>query len=128
MDLVLEVLDTVVFDRFYATLWPLNDGGVFSSTNGTSYSSITESPALINNFHFKPSTQYFQVPPSKWAYLTTWERYNPWRQMLSLYLITLYANPSPPLVPVLTDSESSVVSYISSSAPSHTTLSLTDRP
>lgn len=95
MDIVLEVIDAFVFDRFYASFWPALPGpGAINSIqnmpNATTWSFRNAATAPLNNFQFKPASQYISVAPSKWAYLTSWPRDDPYRQLLSLYLITWY--------------------------------------
>lgn len=86
MDIVLEVLDTLIFDRFYATLFPASsivNGKTVGKVATSTFSSIRELPTAIN-----ASSQFFQLKPSRYAYMSTWPRDNVWRQGLSLYLIT----------------------------------------
>lgn len=86
MDIVLEILDTFFFDRFYATLFPASStvyGKPIVQDVTSTFSSIRELPTAIH-----ASSQFFQLKPSQYAYMSTWPRDNVWRQGLSLYLIT----------------------------------------
>lgn len=92
MDIVLEVLDTFLFDRFWSTVYPASTfnypkDAVKHST--ATFSSIRELPTAIHS-----STQFFQLAPSRYAYMSKWPRDNIWRQFCTLYLITWYASPS----------------------------------
>jgi Delta7-sterol 5-desaturase len=96
MDIVLEIVDTFVFDRLYAGVWPALSGSgainsIYNSQN-TTIPTFGDHPAgLLNNYKYTPASQYISVAPSKWAYMTSWPRDDPYRQLLSLYLITWYA-------------------------------------
>lgn len=92
MDIVLEVFDTFLFDRFWSTVYPastLNDPKKALKDATATFSSMREMPTAIH-----PSTQYFQLAPSQYAYMSEWPRENIWRQFLTLYLITWYLPPS----------------------------------
>lgn len=86
MDIVLEIFDTFLFDRLYAICLPaaLRSYGHDAMKDATStFSSMREMPTAPH-----PSNQFFQLKPSQYAYMSAWSRENPWRQGLSLYLIT----------------------------------------
>ncbi|KAI4092916.1 MAG: hypothetical protein LQ344_003195 [Seirophora lacunosa] len=86
MDIVLEIFDTIIFDRLYATVLPASFAGYSAQNIGhatTTFSSTRESPTSV-----PPSTQIWQLEPSQYAFMSTWPRDNIWRQTLSLYLIT----------------------------------------
>lgn len=91
MDIVLEVFDTFLFDRLYATILPTGNAmpnGRNSYNNATStFSSPRELPTAIH-----PASQIFQLEPSEYAYMSAWPRDNIWRQGLSLYLITWWGS------------------------------------
>lgn len=91
MDIVLEVFDTFVFDRLYATILPtikaIPNGRNFSNDATSTFSSRRELPTAI-----QASNQLFQLEPSKYAYMSAWPRDNIWRQGLSLYLITWWGS------------------------------------
>jgi Delta7-sterol 5-desaturase len=90
MDIVLEGFDTYLFDYAYAQLFPANPSyDALKSNASATFSSMREEPtALYNNYEFKRSTEYFQFPPGPNAYLTSWPRDDPIRQLVNLYLIT----------------------------------------
>ncbi|GAB1217880.1 Delta(7)-sterol 5(6)-desaturase erg3B [Aspergillus terreus] len=83
MDVLLDVLDTFVFDRLYATLFPVSPAVLHSQTthgvsqNGTELASV--------NTHIN---RYISLEPSEWAAKSTWSRDNIYRQFLSLFLMT----------------------------------------
>ena len=88
MDVILEVFDTFLFDRFYATVLPgstpiLGNNIVKDAT--ATFSSRREIPTAI-----PPTNQLFQLEPSQYAYMSQWGRDNIYRQSASLYLITWY--------------------------------------
>ena len=92
MDIVLQVSDTFLFDRFWSIVYPTSTlnypkNAVKDAT--TTFSSIRELPTAIHS-----STQFFQLAPSRYAYMSEWPRDNIWRQFCTLYLITWYASSS----------------------------------
>jgi len=88
MDVVLEVFDTFLFDRFYAIALPasilVSSRHVVTNTT-TTFSSMLELPTAIAR-----TNQLFQLEPSQYAYMSHWGRDNTWRQGISLYLICWY--------------------------------------
>lgn len=86
MDIVLEVFDTFLFDRLYATALPasiVSYGGQTSGHATSTFSSMRELPTSVH-----PSTQLWKLEPSEYAFMSSWPRDSVWRQTLSLYLIT----------------------------------------
>ncbi|KAI4200650.1 MAG: hypothetical protein LQ350_003791 [Teloschistes chrysophthalmus] len=87
MDIVLEIFDTFLFDRLYASAFPaLNtanskDGVQFAATS--TFSSMRELPTAYHS-----PTQFWTLEPTKYAFMSEWPRDDIWRQTLSLYLIT----------------------------------------
>jgi len=83
MDIVLEIVDTFVFDYCYAALFPALPGlsGFKTEENST---------IALNNFKYTPASQYISVSPYQYAYTTSWPRDNTLRQFISLYLIVLF--------------------------------------
>jgi lathosterol oxidase len=79
MDVLLDVLDTFVFDRLYAAI--LRDT--------TADSGATQSSHL--NQHVKV---YFPLEPSSWAEASLLKRDNMARQTLSLFLMIWYVSPT----------------------------------
>ncbi|KAL8755843.1 MAG: hypothetical protein Q9199_003355 [Rusavskia elegans] len=87
MDIVLNVFDTFLFDRLYATALPR------SSTAGASHKVIKDATATFSSMRELPTAvrslnQFWNLEPSQYAVLSAWPRDNIWRQTLSLYLIT----------------------------------------
>lgn len=78
MDIVLSVVDTLAFDKFYATAFPRHD-----LYNATAAPSFGRAPVEIDIV-----SDYFNLQPSQNAYLSQLERDNTWRQLFSLFLIT----------------------------------------
>ncbi|MCJ1406422.1 c-5 sterol desaturase [Ptychographa xylographoides] len=87
MDVVLEIFDHFLFDRMYAQLWPASSlqspkDTVINAATST-FSSMRETPTAHAS-----ASQFLQLEPSSFAYLSAWPRDHLWRQVLSLYLIT----------------------------------------
>ena len=78
MDIVLNVLDTLAFDKFYATAFPRHD-----LHNATAAPYFGRSPVEIDVV-----SSYCNILPSQDAYLSQLDRENTWRQLFSLFLIT----------------------------------------
>ena len=90
MDILLEIFDTFLFDRFWSIVYPTstlnNQKHAVKDTTAT-FSSMRELPTAIH-----ASTQFFQLAPSRYAFMSQWPRDNIWRQLFTLYLITWYAS------------------------------------
>ena len=87
MDIVLDVFDTFLFDRLYATAFPRSfvagaSPKVIEDATAT-FSSMRELPTAVRSLN-----QFWNLEPSQYAVLSAWPRDNIWRQTLSLYLIT----------------------------------------
>lgn len=95
MDIILEITDTFLFDRLYATFLPTAPDTVaynslkHASPNAT-FTSLREVPTAYADYSFEPATQWLSFQPSNWAYMSQWPRDNVYRQAISLYLITVY--------------------------------------
>ena len=88
MDLVLDVFDTYLFDRLYATVLPRS-----LTTVGGSHMVIKDATATFSSMRELPTAvrslnQFWNLEPSQYAVLSAWPRDNIWRQTLSLYLVT----------------------------------------
>lgn len=101
MDIVLEVFDTLIFDRIYALLLPATTVNVASNkvkdAATTTFSSMCEAPT-----QYHAASQFLQLTPSRFASMSTLQRDDIWRQTISLYLITWFATilPSPPEIAI----------------------------
>lgn len=84
MDIVLEVLDYLFYDRAYAAIWP--QPGLQTYTGG--YNGTEVEKFGFNNYKYEPASQYISIQPGKWAYLSSWQRDSPSRQALSLFVTT----------------------------------------
>lgn len=93
MDVVLEIADTFIFDPIYAALLPAVSPQAYGP-NAT-YSSYKEAPTAYvvpqATWQYEPATHYLSLTPSKYAYMSAWNRDVWQRQLLSLFLITWYA-------------------------------------
>jgi lathosterol oxidase len=80
MDVILDLLDTLLLDRLYASILPLSTKPSLShnfSSNGTELTSLNQN---VN--------RYIALSPSKWATQSILPRDHLIRQSLSLFLIT----------------------------------------
>ena len=84
MDVVLDVLDTFVFDRCYASLLP--DPFAIPSND-----TLSQQPFLNHNVKV-----YYPLEPSQWAEASRWKRDNVTRQTISLFIIAWYIYPTNP--------------------------------
>lgn len=78
MDVVLDVLDTFLLDKFYASVLPDKLSG------GNTTESLDFKPPL--NRHVKA---YYDLAPSQWADSSIWKRDDLLRQYSSFFLIAL---------------------------------------
>lgn len=101
MDVVLEVADTFMFDRMYASLLPIQSAfsafdpistltaGFKAFENSTTFDDATQAIAVDRSaWQFDPASKYFSVQPSEYAWMSRWDRDNAWRQAISLYILT----------------------------------------
>jgi Delta7-sterol 5-desaturase len=93
MDLILDIADDVVLDKFWATILPLS---AFSSVNGSSVASSQWSQLVshlprpqvsIDDYLYEPSSPYSY--PTTFPDVSAWPRSYVPRQMLSISIITL---------------------------------------
>jgi lathosterol oxidase len=101
MDFVLEVFDTVLFDRMYAALLPTQSSfsafdpistltaGFKSFDNSTTFGDATQAADVArSSWQFEAASEYASLQPSEYAWMSKWDRNNVWRQFISLYIIT----------------------------------------
>jgi lathosterol oxidase len=92
MDFVLEVFDTVLFDRMYAALFdPISTltAGFKSFDNSTTFGDATQAADVArSSWQFEAASEYASLQPSEYAWMSKWDRNNVWRQFISLYIIT----------------------------------------
>ncbi|MCJ1375465.1 c-5 sterol desaturase [Loxospora ochrophaea] len=86
MDVVLEVFDTFLFDRLYAQFLPASSIPVAQDAAHSATPTFSSMRELPTAYH--AASQFLQLQPSHWAYMSAWPRDNIWRQTVSLYLIT----------------------------------------
>lgn len=96
MDLVLEGFDTYLFDPVYASLYPVIpsqniDNAIKGNASAVGVILGEKIAPLLNNWEYIPASQYLSFTPLKWAYESSWQRDDPWRQFISLFVITWYA-------------------------------------
>lgn len=90
MDIILEVLDTYIFDYAYAALLPAHPAPYNLKDGMTNFTSA----AQASTWHYSPSNTVFSLAPSEAAYMSAWNRDDIKRQAISLFLITWLAGAS----------------------------------
>nr|POE65075.1 delta(7)-sterol 5(6)-desaturase [Quercus suber] len=102
MDVVLEIFDTLLFDRIYANVLPIQTAvASFDpiSTIAASFgkninatwdpaASLADSSLARSGWQYTPASQSFSLQPSEYAWQSRWDRDNIWRQAVSLYAVT----------------------------------------
>lgn len=88
MDIVLEVLDTFVFDAAWATIYPGSSSHASPKPLQDAVTSTFSSMREMATGGPQATTQFFQLEPSRYAYMSAWPRDNIYRQGITLYLIT----------------------------------------
>ncbi|KAI1646332.1 uncharacterized protein F4817DRAFT_316829 [Daldinia loculata] len=83
MDVVLEIADTLAGDYIYSKLLPLQPVAPHDLPDVGA-----NSTQVLSSWQFKSANPYFQLEPSQYAYMSAWDRDNPYRQSTSLFLIT----------------------------------------
>ena len=86
MDVVLEVWDNFFADYVFAAAFPAQ-AAPFDVPHGTL--SNHTSAQTFSPWQYKPATQYWSLEPPPAAYMTSVPRDNIWRQLVSLYTITV---------------------------------------
>lgn len=136
MDIVLEIVDTLLLDRLYSTLFPASPTEYivqkFNNLTSSTFSSIREgaSPSPQYKYIFEPASQIINLEPTHWAYSSSLPRDNIYRQSVSLFLIVWYVdNTSVFKSPLTYPPAGFSVLYCTSSAPdSPMSSSLTRTP
>ncbi|KAF5964343.1 C-5 sterol desaturase [Fusarium coicis] len=85
MDVVLEVVDTFIADYAYAYFHPKPPAPYDFPSPSNSTDTSTKA---FSTWTYKPATQFITLEPAEEAYMSAWDRDNPLRQALTLYLIT----------------------------------------
>jgi hypothetical protein len=97
MDIILEIVDTLVLDRVYATLLPASTSQYLhhkvSNAVTSTFSSIREgaTPAPQYTYIYEPASKILSLTPTEWAFRSAWPRDNIYRQGISLFAIVWYA-------------------------------------
>ncbi|KAI3399101.1 hypothetical protein diail_7901 [Diaporthe ilicicola] len=84
MDIVLEIADTLFGDYLYAISYPVQPAP-YDFPHPPSNETVNEK--AFSAWTYRPSTHYFSLEPSQYAYMSQWPRDNIYRQALSLFLI-----------------------------------------
>lgn len=93
MDIILEVVDTLLLDRVYATLLPASTSQYLnykiSNATTSTFSSLREgaTPSPQYTYIFEPASRLVSLTPTDWAYMSSWPRDNVYRQGISLFFI-----------------------------------------
>ncbi|KAL7626264.1 c-5 sterol desaturase [Parahypoxylon ruwenzoriense] len=83
MDVVLELTDTFITDYFYAWAFPAHPTSphdIPHLANGTEQA--------FSPWKFESANPYFPIAPSKYAYMSAWDRDNVYRQAITLFMVT----------------------------------------
>ncbi|KAI1378269.1 C-5 sterol desaturase [Hypoxylon crocopeplum] len=84
MDVVLELTDTFIADYVYAFTHPAKTAAPYNfpdvSNNATEQA--------FSSWKFETANPFFSVTPSKYAYMSAWDRDNVFRQAITLFFIT----------------------------------------
>ncbi|EDN09721.1 C-5 sterol desaturase [Histoplasma mississippiense (nom. inval.)] len=88
MDVILEVFDTLIFDYFYAKLSSAKDASAISSRFNNSLNETKYDFVGAGGYVYQPTTTYFKLQPSIYAYTSSLPRDYIWRQLFTLYIIT----------------------------------------
>ncbi|RMY51856.1 hypothetical protein D0865_06111 [Hortaea werneckii] len=105
MDVVLEVCDTFLFDKLYASVLPINPAvatfdpisTISASLKGYDANATFDQATYADGglarsgWQWQPASSYFNVEPSEYAYMSRWDRDNIYRQFISLYILTWLA-------------------------------------
>ena len=93
MDVILEIADRFVFDRFWSTVLPAATSSTAHNSTAT-YSSIREGATLFpkQKWAWEPATSYFSFPPTEQAWMSSWSRDRTERQFIELFLIVWYVD------------------------------------
>ncbi|PLB34485.1 sterol desaturase family protein [Aspergillus candidus] len=88
MDIALEIWDTFIADRLYASLLPVSlSSSVTLPGSNNAVNSTLSFFGASKPFAYEPATQWIYLEPSKYAYMSAWPRNNIYRQALSFFLI-----------------------------------------
>src|SRR5271155_4142364 len=92
MDIVLELVDTFVFDWMYSQILPASSTSAFvqgaKHVASSTFSSMREGATVAPPYSYKPASTIIHFEPSAWAYRSAWPRDLLYRQAISLFLIT----------------------------------------
>ncbi|KAI0180435.1 C-5 sterol desaturase [Hypoxylon sp. FL1284] len=80
MDVVLEIADTFVGDYVYAAALP--------AQQKTPYDFLDSTNATTSSWKYQPASPYLELEPSKYAYMSAWNRDNVFRQGITLFMVT----------------------------------------
>ena len=85
---MLEIFDTFVFDRLYATILPAGTSSPVPQAfkGNATFTSMLQQPTA--GYVYEPSSSYLSLEPSGFAYMSQWPRDNIIRQCISLFTIT----------------------------------------
>ncbi|KIX98022.1 uncharacterized protein Z520_06101 [Fonsecaea multimorphosa CBS 102226] len=96
MDIVLEIVDTLVLDRVYATLLPASPSSYlqqkFNNVATSTFSSIRENATSAPQYSYiyEPASRFVNLKPTEWTYSSSWPRDNIFRQGISLFFIVWF--------------------------------------
>ncbi|POS86697.1 hypothetical protein EPUL_001815 [Erysiphe pulchra] len=88
MDIVLELCDTYLLDKVYASALPAQTSSLlnFGLSNTTVYGDTKST-----TWQYTPASSFISFAPKDAAYMSSWNRDNIYRQAISLFFITWFA-------------------------------------
>lgn len=93
MDIILEVVDTFVFDKVYAYLLPAQQ--IPMSSSDYAVDGLNKTAEIISTaWSYVPATSYLTLQPRAEAWMSAWPRDYILRQFISLFAITWSVYPT----------------------------------
>ncbi|KAK4938055.1 c-5 sterol desaturase [Elasticomyces elasticus] len=96
MDIILEIADTLLLDRFYSAVLPASPAQYLhykiNDVVNTTFSSIGQAMtgAPQYDYMYEPASQFINLEPTQWTYSSSWPRDNIFRQAISLFTIVWF--------------------------------------
>jgi lathosterol oxidase len=84
MDVVIEITDYLLWDRLYATVYPVSQQKLQNALNAGPNATIAN---VHPGYHFEPASKYVSISPGQMAYMSEWARDDPYRQACTLFLV-----------------------------------------
>jgi Delta7-sterol 5-desaturase len=81
MDVILEIWDTYLGDYVFAHAHP---------AQSIAFNYFNVHNTTTSTWEYKPASSYIEFEPSRYAFMSAWDRDNIYRQAISLWTITVY--------------------------------------